>query len=177
MGTSQYSVRLESGERAELEHIVHFGKSSARRIARARILLKSDESLGGPWLSDSQVAEWADVSKPTVFRTRKRFVERGLEAAIDDPPASPRPGKCKIDGKAEAKLIATACGTPPEGRARWTLRLLADRLVQLHCVEDSVSYETVRRTLKKMNLSPGSRSSGVLRRKTKRNSFTGWKMS
>jgi hypothetical protein len=177
MGTTEYIVKLSPEERAELDRIVHFGVSSARKITRAGILLHSDESdKGGPWLSDSQIAEKIDSCKATVFRTRKRFVEEGFEAAINEPIAPPRPDKCKIDGKAEAKLIATLCGAPPEGRARWTLRLLADRLVQLHCVEE-VSCETVRRKLKKTNLSPGSSKNGVSHRKTKRNSSTEWKTS
>ena len=110
-------------------------------MKRALILLKADEGL-----SDPQIMDAVNVSRPTVERIRKRFVEGGLERALNE---DPRPGqRRKLDGRAEAQLIAVACSRAPEGHDHWTLRLLADKLVQLEVVE-SISYETVRRTLKK----------------------------
>ena len=124
-------------------------------MARARILLKADDG----W-KDEQIVQAPDVSRPTVERTRKRFVQEGFEVALNGRPRQ-RIYEHKLDGKAEAHLIALACSEPPEGHARWTLRLLAERFVQLEQVEvDSVSYETVRRVLKKVRSNPGSRNNG-----------------
>lgn len=118
----------------------------------ARILLKADQSPDGPAWIDDRIAEAVEVSQPTIFRVRRQFVEAGLEAALHRRP-SRREYRRKLDGEQEARLIALACGTPPAGRADWTLRLLADRLVELEIV-DTVSYQTVRRTLKKTHSSP-----------------------
>ena len=127
----------------------------ACKLARARILLKADDG----W-KDEQIVQAPDVSRPTVERTRKRFVQEGFEVALNGRPRQ-RIYEHKLDGKAEAHLIALACSEPPEGHARWTLRLLAERFVQLEQVEvDSVSYETVRRVLKKVRSNPGSRNNG-----------------
>jgi transposase len=120
---------------------------------RARILLKADESPGGPEWSDDQIAEGLEVGRATVERVRKAFVEEGLESALER--RKPRRQYLHtLDGDGEAHLIALACGQTPEGRSRWTLRLLADRMVALEYVEQ-VSYQTVRRTLKKTNLNLG----------------------
>jgi transposase len=145
---------LTETERSELEALVRKGKASALSIARARILLKADQGQGGEGRTDAQVAEALSVAAKTVFNVRRRWVEQGLQAALcrkkQDGPSRPR----KLDGNAEAKLVATCCGPVPPGRARWTLRMLAGKLVELDVV-DSISPETVRSTLKKMRLSLG----------------------
>jgi transposase len=149
-----FIVRLTETERSELDALVRKGKASALSIARARILLKADQGKEGEAQTDAQVAEALSVAAKTVFNVRRRWVEQGLEAALrrkkQDGPSRPR----KLDGKAEAKLVATCCGPVPQGRARWTLRMLAGKLVELEVV-DSISPETVRNTLKKMRLSLG----------------------
>src|SRR4051794_28747752 len=127
------------------------GKAAARTLLPARILLKADSSPEAPAWSDEAIREALEVHATTVARVRQRFVEEGLEAALRPKPAT-RQYERKLDGQAEAHLVALACGPVPEGRAKWTLRLLADQLVELQHVP-SVSYETVRRTLKKTNCS------------------------
>lgn len=143
-----FLVRLSAAERSELDALVHKGKASALTIARARVLLKADQGEHGESHTDAQVAEAVSVAAKTVFNIRRRWVEEGLESALrrkkQDCPSRRR----KLDGRAEAKLVATCCGPAPQGRARWTLRLLADKLVELQAV-DSISPETVRGTLKK----------------------------
>jgi transposase len=151
MPAKRYKVTLEPAEREELERLISRGKGAARRLAHARILLHADRGEGGPGKGAAAIAEAVGVSVATIERVRQRFVEEGLEAAL-----TPRPPRRlyvrKLDGEAEARLVALACSPPPEGRARWTLRMLADRLVILGYVE-SVSYETVRTTLKETSLS------------------------
>ena len=137
----RYIVDLTADERAGLLALLHKGVAPARRLTRARILLLADE--GG---TDQEVAAALHVHPATAERARRRFVEGGVERALSD---KPRPGgRPKLDGKQEAHLVAPACSAPPEGRARWTMQLLADRLVELALV-DAISDETVRRTLKK----------------------------
>jgi transposase len=144
----KYRVTLTPEERAELQRMVGSGKAAARKLNHARILLKADEGWGGPGLSDEEVAEEVDSGRVTVARVRRRFVEQGLEAAlVPKPPA--RVYARRLDGDGEAHLVALACSSPPSGRKRWTLQLLADRLVALGHAEGGLSYETVRRTLKK----------------------------
>lgn len=144
----KYIVTLTDDERQSLSALVSSGKAAAKRITHARILLKADAADGGPSWRDADIALALDVSVCTVERVRERFVEQGLEAALVRKPQA-RPSRPPVlDGDAEARLIVLACSRPPEGRARWTLRLLADRLVELEVVE-SVSHETVRRTLQK----------------------------
>jgi transposase len=149
-----FIVRLTETERAELETLVRKGRVSALAIARARILLKADQGKGGEGRTDAQIAEALNVAAKTVFNVRRRWVEEGMEAALcrkkQDCPSRSR----KLDGVAEAKLVATCCGPVPQGRARWTLRMLADKLVELEVVS-SISHEAVRSTLKKMRLSLG----------------------
>jgi transposase len=144
----KYLVTLTTDEREELNALISAGTASAKKLAHARILLKADQADGGPAWSDEAVAEAVEVSTDTVARVRQRFVEQGLEAALirkkQDKPSRER----ILDGAAEAKLLAVACSGPPEGRAVWTLTMLADKLVELRVVE-SVSRETVRRVLKK----------------------------
>jgi transposase len=150
MPAKRYKVTLEPDERGDLEKLISRGKGAARRLAHARILLHADQGEGGPGKIDAEIAEAVGVSVATIERVRQRFVEEGLETAL-----SPRPPRRlyprKLDGEAEARLIALACSPPPEGRARWTLRMLADRMVVLGHI-DAVSYETVRTTLKQTNL-------------------------
>lgn len=136
-----YIVDLTSEEREQAIELTRKGKASTRKVTRARILLKADEG----W-TDEQIVAALDTSLSTVERTRKRFVEGGLQKALND---DPRPGaRRQLDGRGEAYLIALTCSEPPEDHDHWALRLLADRLVELGVV-DSISHETVRQTLKK----------------------------
>ena len=149
-----FVVRLPESERSELDALIHKGKASALTMARARILLKADQGELGEAQTDTHVAEAVCVSAKTVFNVRRRWVEDGLEAALRRKKQN-CPSRCRrLDGAAEAKLVVACCGPAPAGRARWTLRLLADKLVELQAV-DSISPETVRGTLKKMRLSLG----------------------
>ena len=148
----RYVVRLSKEEREQLLVMVHVGKAAAYRLLWARILLKVDEGEKGPSLSDAEAAEALETTARTVERLRRRLVEEGLEAALTRKRRETPPRQPVFDGRSEARLVATCCSEPPAGRVRWTLRLLADRLVRLDVVE-SVSRETVRRTLKKTNLS------------------------
>jgi transposase len=149
MPAKRYKVTLEPDERGELEKLISRGKGAARRLAHARILLHADQGEGRPGKIDAEIAEAVGVSVATIERVRQRFVEEGLEVAL-----SPRPPRRlyvrKLDGEAEARLIALACSPPPDGRARWTLRVLAERMVVLGYVE-TVSHETVRTTLQETN--------------------------
>ncbi len=153
MPAKVYRVNLTHEEREQLLDLSRRGKSSARKVKRSLILCKSDEGL-----TDQRVAEALMVGPSTVSRVRQRFVEGGLERALND---RPRPGqRRKLDGKQEAHLVAVACSSAPEGHTRWTLQLLADRVVKLE-LTDSISRETVRQVLKKTNSSPGKRRSGA----------------
>lgn len=151
----KYIVDLTTEERSDLEGRLRGGQISVRKVKRIQILLKADED----W-SDERIAEAFDVGLSTVERTRRKFVERGLDGAI----TNRRPRReypRKLDGKAEAHLIALMCGPAPAGYARWSLRLLADELVKIEGVEiEDISYETVRQTLKKTNLSLGAKNNG-----------------
>ena len=151
----KYIVDLTAEERDELLHLSRSGKTSARKLTRARILLKADEGL-----SDEEIAEAIGTSVATIERTRQRFVEENLGALTERPRPGQRP---KLAAKGAAHLIAVACSKAPGGRKRWTLRLLADKAVELGLCED-LSYETVRQLLKKTPLSPGSTSSGAFPR-------------
>jgi transposase len=144
----KYPVVLNETQREELKRLIAAGSAPARKLTHARILLKADQSSEGPGWVDEAIADAVEVSQPTVARVRKRYFEEGLEAALNRRPPN-REYHRKLDGEQEARLIALACGEPPEGQARWSLRLLADRLVELEIVEEEVSYQTVRRTLKK----------------------------
>jgi transposase len=156
MPATKYIVDLTDEEREQLLQIIRKGNASARKLTRARILLKAHEGL-----TDQQVAKALNTGTATVARVRKRFVEEGQERALKE---RPRPGqRLKLDGKEQAHLIAVACSNPPEGHARWTLRLLASKVVELEFA-DSISPETVRQILKKQSLSPGRKSSGASQR-------------
>lgn len=144
-----YRVTLTDAERCELKALINRGKGEARKLTHARILLQADEAEGGPCFTDQAIAGVLQVSARTVERVRQRFIDQGLEAALI-PKRSERVYARLLDGVQEAHLIALACSEPPDGKSRWTLRLLADRMVELDYVE-TVSYETVRRVLKKTN--------------------------
>jgi hypothetical protein len=144
----RYKVTLTAEERQHLHDLIAAGKAAARKLAHARILLKADATDGGPAWPDWRIADALEVSTDTVERVRQRFVELGLDAALDRKQRERPPREIKLDGRAEARLIALACSTPPEGRAVWTMQLLADKLVELEVV-DSISDETVRLALKK----------------------------
>jgi transposase len=149
MPAKKYIVDLTSEERQELLELTRKGNESVRKVRRARILLRADDG----W-KDKEIEVALDTSSTTIERTRKRFVEGGLEKALNE---DPRPGqRRKLDGRGEAHLIALACSEAPAGHSHWTLRLLADKLVELGVV-DSISHETVRQRLKKTGLSPGRR--------------------
>jgi hypothetical protein len=142
-----YRIVLTEAERAHLRGLVGSGIAPARMLTRARILLKADHSEAGPGWSDAAIVGAVDVNPSTVLRVRRQFVAEGLEATLE----RKRPDRVYphiLDGEAEAHVIAVACGTPPAGQARWSLRLLADELVRLEVVA-AISYETVRQTLKK----------------------------
>ena len=153
MRKQTWRVTLTEAERSELHVLIAAGSAPARKLMHGRILLKADASSEGPGWTDARIAEALEVSRPTVERVRKRYVTEGLQAALNHRhPKAHRPRR--LDGAQEAHLIVLACSTPPAGRARWTLQLLADKMVELQYVE-SVSDQTVRRTLKKTNSSHG----------------------
>jgi transposase len=142
MPSKKYLINLSDEERQELVELTRKGELKARKFKRAMILLKANEGLNDP-----QIMAALNVSRPCVERLRKRFVEGGLERSLNE---DPRPGqKRKLDGRAEAQLVATACSNAPAGHEHWTIRLLAGKLIELGIVE-SISPETVRLTLKKM---------------------------
>jgi transposase len=144
----KYIVTLTADERQALHGLIAAGTAAALKLARARILLQADADDGGPAWPDHRIAEALAVSTATIERVRQRFVERGLEAALVRTPQD-RPSRQRtLDGRAEARLIALACSAPPDGRQEWTMRMRADKLVELEVVP-TVSDETVRRALKK----------------------------
>lgn len=153
--TQTYPVQLSQTERNHLENLVSSGTESARKLTRARILLKADAG----WI-DKEIVKALDASPPTVGRVRKQYATEGLASALNRKPPCRRYER-KVDGADEAHLIALTCSEPPAGYARWTLRLLCERLVILEQVKvESISHETVRQVLKKTNSSPGRTSSG-----------------
>ncbi|MDQ2788086.1 MAG: helix-turn-helix domain-containing protein [Chloroflexota bacterium] len=153
MPAKRYHVFLTAAERTRLQRLLNGGTTAARTLTHARILLKADEGPGGPHERDAAIAAAIEVSEPTVERVRKRCATEGVEAAlVHRPPRATTPPT--LDGVQEAHLIALACSAPPEGHARWTLRLLAGRFVTLDCGVP-VSHELVRRTLKKLRSSRG----------------------
>jgi transposase len=150
----KYIVRLSSEEREQLLSLVRKGKVAARKQLRARILLQADQGELGPAACDEEIAGSLETSVRTVERMRQRLVEEGLPAALEDKPMDMSSRPPKLDGRQEAQLVALCCSEPPKGRARWTLRLLGSRLVELEVV-DCISHETVRQVLKKTNSSLG----------------------
>ena len=159
----KYIVDLTEAEQETLHRIVKTGKHAADKINHARILLKANINQAHGVHKDSEIASFLDLSIPTIERVRKRFVEEGLDSALSYRPGRGRKTKC-LDGDREAHLLALACSEPPEGQAKWTLRLLADKMVELNYVKSSkvksISPETVRLSLKKMNSNHGRRNVG-----------------
>lgn len=146
----KHSIVLTREQRRELEVLISTGQAPARKLTHARILLKADCGPEGPRWSNRQIHEALEVGETTVRRVRHSFAQGGLEAALNRRAQPPRPQKRKLDGEQEAHLVALLCGPTPEGYERWSLRLVADKLVELELVE-SVSHETVRQVLKKTN--------------------------
>ena len=148
IAVKKYVVKLSAAEREQLDSLIHTGKHPAQKLMKARILLKADAAEGGEALSDSQIATALDTSLATIARTRQQLVEEGFEAVLTRK-HSPASARARIfDGASEAKLIALACSEPPKGRARWTLSLLEDKVVELNIVAKA-SDNTIGRTLKK----------------------------
>lgn len=168
----KYIIRLSSDERGELEALIKKGKAAAYKRLHAQIVLKADISEGGLGWPDTRIKEAFNVTVQTVERIRKRLVEHGLEAALNRAKRS-RVKSRRLDGEQEAYLVALTCSEAPEGQARWNLRLLADKMVELEYVE-KVSYETIRQTLKKTKLNPGKRKNGAFPLKQTRPSFVPW---
>ncbi len=153
MPAKKYRVKLTEEERSDLKQLISKGKGAVRKITHAQVLIHADEASSRVALKDEDIAQAIHTSRLTVERVRKRFVEEGLESAIN-PKVQVRRRPKKLDGKAEAFLVATACSVAPEGYTDWTLSLLANRLVECEIV-DSISGETIRKTLKKTNLNRG----------------------
>lgn len=152
MGPRLHPIVLDAEQRARLETVVSQGRSPARTATRARILLKADGGPSGPGWTDTAIMAALDVSRTTISKVRREFARDGLAAIARRRPQATRPRK--LDGAAEAHLIALTCSAPPDGRARWTLRLLAERFVLLDG-EGTISHEQVRQVLKKANSSRG----------------------
>jgi hypothetical protein len=150
----KYIVRLSAEERQILLKLITSGRGPARMFTRARVLLKADGSDEGPEWSDEQISDAFDVTVQTVERIRKQLVLEGFDAVLSRRPYIQKVSRKKVDGEVEAHLVALACSKPPKGRVRWTLRLLADSMMELGYIE-SISYEAIRQTLKKTNLSLG----------------------
>jgi len=144
----KYIVRLSQQEHQMLKRFISSGKRSAQLFTRARVLLKVDQGKDGPGWSDEKISQALDVTVQTVERVRKQLVQEGFDAALKRQSYSQKVSRKRLDGDAEAHLIALSCSKPPKGRSDWSLRLLADRMVELSYVE-SISYETVRQALKK----------------------------
>ena len=153
MSAKKYRVKLSKEERNKLKQLTSRGRVAARKLNHAQVLLHADEASGSEIQKDQDIAKAVQVSLRSVERIRKRFVEEGLDAAIS-PKVQKRHRPKKLDGEAEAFLIATACSSAPDGYSDWTMQLLADRLVECEIV-DSISSECVRQTLKKTTLNRG----------------------
>jgi len=169
----KYRVALESDERDDLERLVAAGKAAARKLTHARILLLADDALG-PGRTDDDIVAALGVAARTIARVRQRFVTQGIAAAIDRKTQPLRPGKVKIKGDVEQRLIQLACSDPPQGRCHWTLQLLCDEMVVLG-LADAISTETVRQALKKTTSSRGSSRVGVSQPTPMPSTSGGWK--
>ncbi len=155
MPVQKYKVDLSKAERDALKTLIENEAPRSRRVKHAKILLQSD--FGD---SAAKIADWVGVGHSTVERTRQRYAEGGLSAALND---QRRPGgKPKLDGKQQAFVVALACSDTPDGQERWSMQMLADKVVELGVVEGPVSHDTIGRVLKKMTSSPGSSNNGVL---------------
>src|SRR5262252_8555714 len=164
ISVKKYIVRLSAEERERLEALIRRGKGPARRLLKARILLKADVSEAGPGWSDSKIMAALDTSASMIYRVRKQLVEEGFEAVLRRKPRATPAVPRIFDGEKEAKLIALACSKPPKGCARWTLRLLENKVVELGIVERA-SDSTIGRALKKTLFSPIAASTGSSRRR------------
>ena len=153
MNEKRYPVHLSPEQQQELHRLMHTSKATAHQQMAARVLLKADEA-NEQHVSSSQIAQALDISARTVIRIKQRFVQQGLQAALTGNDPTERPLRRKVDGRVEAQLIAIACGPAPQGHRRWTMQLLADRVVDLGIL-DQISEETVRLALKKPNCVPG----------------------
>ena len=162
--SARYRVTLTEQERHELDALTRQGKLNARKFIHARALLLCDAGDGGPAWNVADTAEALGITSRTIEHIKKQFVEEGLEAALNRKPLEKPPREIQFDGAFEARLIALACSDAPDGRARWTVRLLADKVVELK-ISKSVSHMTIQRVLKKTNLSLTSASTGKSRRK------------
>lgn len=160
----RYRVTLTEQERNELDALTRRGKISAKKFIHARALLLCDAGVSGPAWKVADTAEALGITSRTIEHIKKQFVEEGLEAALDRKPLEKPPREIKFDGAFEARLIALACSDAPEGRTRWTIRLLADKVVELK-ISEYVSHMTIQRILKKTNLNLISASTGKFRRK------------
>ena len=170
MPAKRYPVLLDSEQRESLIRLISIGKDSARKLTRARILLKADESEGAAAYADKQIREALEVSLSTIERTRKTFALEGLTVSALTPKKRSWVSRQKFDGEKEAHLIALACSDPPEGHARWTLRLLvSEEMVELNHFS-SISHECIRQVLKKTNCVPGASSRGVSPQRLRRHS-------
>lgn len=150
----KYSISLTQEQRQSLEKLISSGEASARKLTHARILLKADDGPYGPGWSEREIHEALEVSESTVRRVRHRFLDGGIDLALNRRPQPSRPQKRKLDGEQEAHVVALLCGSVPDGYEQWSLRVVSRRLVELEIVE-SVSHETVRQVLKKTNSSRG----------------------
>lgn len=150
----KYIVRLSNEERSTLSKLINAGRGPARIFTRARILIKADQGDEGPGWSDEKISEALDVTVQTIERVRKQLLEEGFDAVLSRHEYTQKVSRKKIDGDVEAHLVALSCSEPPQGRARWTLRLLADKVVELGYVA-SISHEAIRQTLKKTKSSRG----------------------
>ena len=164
IAVKKYVVRLGAEEREQLQALIGKGKSPAKRLLKARILLKADISAAGEGWSDSRIIKALDTSAAMIYRVRKQLVEEGFEAVVSRKPRMTPPVAAIFDGEKEAKLIALACSKPPKGRARWTLRLLENKVVELGIVERA-SNSTIGRTLKKTASSRIAGNAGSFRRR------------
>ncbi len=156
----KYIVKLSKEERFLLQSLLKASKLTYEKSQRVRILLKSDQSEGQDWLTDCEIARGLDVVVQTVERTRRQFVEEGLDACLARKKRVKPPSNLKVDGEIEAHVLMLACSEPPEGRSRWTLRLIADHLVELNLV-DSIGKDSVGRALKKTKSSLGKKNNGA----------------
>jgi len=150
----KYIVFLTAEEQEKLKKIISSGRGPTRLFTHARILLKADQNEGAPGWNDQQISQALDITVQTVERLRRQFVEEGFESVLSRREYKQKISRKKIDGEVTAHLIALACSKPPEGRTRWTLRLLADSMIELQYV-DQISHEAIRQTLKKTKLSLG----------------------
>lgn len=172
----KHKVKLPAATRQELESVTRQSSASVSKVRRARILLMADEAHPEGRRCDWEIAEAVGISERQVVRIRQKFVREGVEGTLIRSTRSDAGSQKALDGKAEAHLVRLACSTPPDGRNRWTLELLVDELCRLQVVQ-SICRETVRKTLKKTNCSPGNHSGSAFPRRTAHDSLPEWKQS